>query len=100
MSDSSGVNRTAAPRRALSVTLADAEATSVNPAFVHEYGDGSESTVLFGTKEVPARLGHGAQERRYQRHFDGIAPVENWTRELVGEKQRLEEIGLSHLSKL
>ena len=98
MPDSSGVNRTSAPRRALSVTLADAEATAINPAFEHEYGDGRESTVLFGTRSVPARLGHGAQERRYQRHFDGIALAENWVREFVGEEQRLEEMG--HLSRL
>ena len=99
--DSSGVNRTGLPRRALSVTLADAEQTDINPEFQHQYGDGRETTVLFGSASVPSRLGHDAETRRYRRHFDGVAPVEHWAlAEGLNERERLREIGLDHLSKL
>jgi hypothetical protein len=93
----SGLNRTVNPRRALSVTLTDAIKNRTAPDHVREFGAGTEASVLFGTDQIPARLGHGAHEVRYWKGMRG--EVAGWAVPELEEGERLAALGLT-LGKL
>eukprot|EP01051_Picozoa_sp_SAG22_P000403 SAG22_NODE_11_length_35583_cov_107.128790_3_plen_190_part_00 len=93
----SGLNSTANPRRAFSVTLTDASANRTAAEHVDSFGDGTDATVLFGTTNMPAKLGHGAHETRYWKGMRG--ELHGWKVPTLGDEERLAALGLT-LAKL